>query len=157
MTRTCTVCAHPLRHAIDKALVGGSASSEHSGTLGTLDHIRSFGTATTCLPATLVKAQEAEDVRQALDVVQQLRHINSAALRVLQDAKAAGNGDLVLKAVDRVMKQVEVQARLLGDLDDRPQINVLVSPEWLQLRGQILAALAPFPAARVAIAEALQC
>jgi hypothetical protein len=157
MTRTCTVCAHPLRHEIDKALVGGSASFRNIAERWGLSTTSVFRHRTTCLPATLVKAQEAEDVRQALDVVQQLRHINSAALRVLQDAKAAGNGDLVLKAVDRVMKQVEVQARLLGDLDDRPQVNVLVSPEWLQLRTTILAALQPYPEARVAVAGALQC
>ena len=96
-------------------------------------------------------------MRQALDVFQQLKHINAAALTVLRDAKAAGDGELMLKAVDRVHRQVELQAKLLGDLDDRPQINVLVSPEWVALRGQIVQALAPYPEARLAVAGVLAC
>jgi len=32
---------------------------------------------------------------------------------------------------------------------------VLVMPEWLTLRARLLAALAPYPAARLALAEAL--
>jgi hypothetical protein len=104
-----------------------------------------------------VKAQEAEEVRQALDVLQQLRTINAAALTVLRDARAASDGDLALKAIDRIHKQIELQAKLLGDLDERPVVNVLLSPEWAQLRGQLVAALAPFPEARVAVAAVLAC
>ncbi len=42
-----------------------------------------------------------------------------------------------------------------GELDDRPQVNVLVAPEWLAVRSAVLAALAPYPAARVAVANRL--
>lgn len=59
--------------------------------------------------------------------------------------------DTALKAIDRIHKQIE----LLGELDDRPQVNVLVMPEWLQLRGAILHALAPYPEARAAVAAHL--
>ena len=50
-----------------------------------------------------------------------------------------------------------IDKALLGDLDDRPVVNVLVSPEWQQVRAQILAALDPYPEARFAVAGALQC
>ena len=156
MTRTCTVCAHSERHSVDTALLSGATFRNIAAQYG-LSLAALFRHRSDHLPAALVQAAGAEGVRQALDVLAQLKHINAAALTVLRDAKAAGDGDLVLKAVDRVMKQIEVQARLLGDLDDRPQINVLVSPEWVQLRGQIVAALAPFPEARVAVAAVLQC
>ena len=156
MTRVCTVCAHSDRHSVDTALLSGATFRDIAKRYG-LSLAALFRHRSDHLPAALVQAAGAEGVRQALDVLAQLKHINAAALTVLRDAKAAGDGDLVLKAVDRVMKQIEVQARLLGDLDDRPQINVLVSPEWVQLRGQIVAALAPFPEARVAVAAVLQC
>src|SRR4051812_21097274 len=107
------------------------------------------------LPEVLTKAREAEDVAHALDVVQQLKAINGACLAVLKDARQAGNGELVLKAVDRVQRQIELQAKLLGDLDERPQINVLVSPEWIQTRSALLAALTAFPEARAAVAASL--
>jgi len=156
VSRTCTICAHPERRAIDRVLVGGSASFRNIPERFGLSTTAVFRHRTACLPAALVQAAGAEEVRQALDVLQQLRHINAAALSVLRDARAAGEGELVLRAVDRVLKQVELQAKLLGDLDDRPQINVLVSPEWVALRETMLRALAPFPAARLAVAAALQ-
>jgi hypothetical protein len=107
------------------------------------------------IPPALVTAAGAEEVKQALDVLQQLKTINAAALTVLRDARAASDGELALKAIDRICKQIELQAKLLGDLDERPVVNVLISPEWLALRGRIVAALARYPDARVALAEVL--
>ncbi len=156
MSRVCTVCTHPERQAVDKALVAGGTLRDIAGRYG-LSKSAVERHAAEHLPAALVAAVGAEETRQALDVLQQLRTINAAALTVLRDARTAGDGDLMLKAIDRVHRQVELQAKLLGDLDERPVINVLVTPEWVQLRGQLVAALAPFPEARVAVAGALQC
>jgi hypothetical protein len=103
----------------------------------------------------MIKAQQAEDVKQAIDVVAQLRAINDATLQILSQARAVGDGPLALKAIDRLQRQLELQARLLGDLDDRPQINVLITPEWAGVRAALLGALGPFPEARLAVAGAL--
>jgi len=103
----------------------------------------------------LVTAQVEGDARQALDVVGQLKAINQASLAVLKQARERGDGELALKAVDRVQKQIELQAKLLGELDERPQVNVLLAPEWLQARAVLLQALEGYPAARVAVAACL--
>ena len=42
---------------------------------------------------------------------------------------------------------------MLGELGDQPQVNVLVAPEGLQVRATLLPALAPYPTARVAVAD----
>jgi len=107
------------------------------------------------LPARIVKAQERLDVREALDIVSQLKAINAAALEVLRDARASQDGDLVLKASDRILRQIELQAKLLGELDDRPIINILVAPEWLELRVVIMGALSGHPEAQRDVAEAI--
>jgi hypothetical protein len=78
-----------------------------------------------------------------------------ATLTVLNDARLAGQPDLVLRAADRVQRQLELQAKLLGELDERPRLNVILTPEWLSARTALLAALAPYPEARVAVAERL--
>jgi hypothetical protein len=154
MPRLCTVCQHPQRHSIDKALVAGGNLREMSALYRVSEDALGRHKAEH-LPVTLVKAQAATEVQQALDVLGQLRAINGAAFKVLTDARTAGDGELVLKAIDRVLKQIELQAKLLGELDDRPVVNVLLSPEWLALRGRIVAALRPHPAAFVALAEVL--
>jgi hypothetical protein len=61
---------------------------------------------------------------EPLDVLGQLRAINAATLRVLQDARASGDGRLVLLAVDRAMRQIELQAKLLGDLSEQPTVSL---------------------------------
>jgi transposase-like protein len=154
MPRTCTVCVHPQRHAIEKALVGGTPNRRIATQHG-LSEAAVRRHADAHLPVALVQAQEAQEVAQALDVLQQLRTINGAALTVLRDARIASDGELALKAIDRILKQIELQAKLLGELDERPVVNVLISPEWLALRGRIVATLGAFPDARVALAEVL--
>jgi hypothetical protein len=154
MTRPCTVCAHPAVEAIDRALVAGEPAEKFA-------RYRSLSPAAVKrhraehLPETLVKAKDAEDLGHAVDVVKQLRAINAASLQILNEARLSGNGELVLKAVDRVQRQVELQAKLLGDLDDRPAVSILVSPEWAAVRTTLLTALAPHPAARADVSVAL--
>lgn len=53
---------------------------------------------------------------------------------------------------------MELLAKLTGELDERPQVNVLnvsASPEWLGIQSSMLEALAPYPEARTAVAGAL--
>jgi hypothetical protein len=154
MPQVCTICLHPERATIDTWLIAGEPLrniAERTGTSATALHRHK----TDHLPATLVKAAEAEGVAQALDVIAQLRAINGSSLAVLREARESRNGDLALKAVDRIQKQIELQAKLLGDLDERQTVNILVAPEWLATRAAIMAALAPHPLACVAVAERL--
>lgn len=154
MPRVCTVCTHPDRPAIDMMLVNGKPYRDIAGRFnvskGALERHRAEH-----LPATMIKAAEAEDVAHAIDVVKQLKAINAASLAVLSDARKAGDGELALKAVDRVQRQIELQAKLLGDLDDRPQITLVTAPQWLVVRSTLLQVLQAYPEARVAVAASL--
>ena len=154
MPRVCTVCAHPDRPAVDQALVNHRSFRNIAERFG-LSSQALLRHHDAHLPETLVKAQEQEDVRHAIDHIAQFKAINAATLAILKDARHAGEHDLALKAIDRVQKQIELQAKLIGELDDRPQINLLVAPEWLAVRSALLVALAPFPEARAAAAKAL--
>jgi len=70
---------------------------------------------------------------ERLDTVQQLREINQDTLDILKAAKT-GDKDkgiradpgLALAAIQRVEKQLELQAKLLGDLPSQPTINITV-------------------------------
>ena len=152
--RPCSVCQHPDRPAIDMMLVNHKPFRAIARQFGlskdaVLRHHDDH------LPAVLAKAREAEDVAHAIDVVTQLKAINAAALAVLADARTRGDGELALKAIDRVQRQVELQAKLVGELDERPQITLQTAPEWLQLRGVLLEALRDYPDARRAVAARL--
>ncbi len=103
----------------------------------------------------MVQAAAETGVRHAIDVVAQLRAINGAAMTVLRDARAVHDGDMALKAIDRIYRQIELQAKLLGELDERPTINILVAPEWIAVRAALIDALAPYPDARAAVSGRL--
>ena len=156
MPRQSSVCAHASLHAIDTAIVAGGAYRDIAGRYA-LSKSAVERHAAEHLPKLLTRAKEEGEIAHALEVVAQLKAINAASVAILAEARTAGDGDLALKAIDRIHRQVELQAKLLGDLDERPVINVLMSAEWQQLRGQIVAALAPFPEARVAVAAVLAC
>ena len=107
------------------------------------------------LPETLAKAAEQEDVRRAIDYIAQFKAINAAAIAILSVARRTGDHDLALRAIDRVQKHIELQAKLIGELDERPVINVLLDPQWLAIRTALLAALLPYPEARAGAAQSL--
>lgn len=59
-------------------------------------------------------------VNGRIDAVQQLIAINNETLRILEEAKAAGDLKTALKAIERIEKQLELQAKLLGDIQEAP-------------------------------------
>lgn len=172
--RPCTVCTHEKRQEIDKALITGtthrnvaeqfrlSPSAVYRHKRGHLAARlkRAFEAKETRQAVELVQHRaetRAKEVGQAIDVVRQLQAINSACLEVLQKSRTDGKHALSLQAVDRIHRQIELQAKLLGELQDAgPQVNVLIAPEWREIRVHVLQALSPFPEARSAVARVLQ-
>ncbi|HEY7414669.1 MAG TPA: hypothetical protein VH593_05720, partial [Ktedonobacteraceae bacterium] len=63
----------------------------------------------------------AAEEAQTLDVVRQLREINIVTLAIMKESRVGGNNGTALFAIDRVLKQLELQAKLLGDLDEQKQ------------------------------------
>jgi len=167
MSRVCTVCAHSETPEIDRLLLAGEISQREIADRFGLSqgavsrHYRNH------LPKVVAKAEEAarvevamrheiEDLEHAIDVVQQLREINSASRDVLNEARDAGDGDLALKAVDRVHRQIELQAKLIGELDEGPSFNVVLSPRWIEIRTAIMDAVAGLPEAKARIGAAME-
>jgi hypothetical protein len=170
--RPCSICTHEQRGEIDRALVSGTPVRLVAGRFGTSksaasrhrrDHLaphlaRALEAADGARAADLVREREAakaQEIGQALDVVRQLQAINGACLEILQKSRASGKDSISLRAVDRIHRQIELQARLLGELQDGQTVNVLVAPEWHQVRLVVVNALRPYPEARAAVAQAL--
>jgi len=158
MPRVCSICVHPKRKDIDKALTERSASNRRIAAQYGVNESAIRGHKTNHLKDRLLKAAERDeqaDIRNALDVVGQLRAINGASLTILKEARETRDGDLALKAIDRIQRQIELQAKLIGELSDGNTVNVVVSADWIEIRSTILAALQPFPAAAHAVAGRL--
>jgi len=174
MARRCTICHHPDRAEIERALVQSEPFRDVAARFGTspsalhrhkTSHLaahlaKAYETGLVTPAAELAReaeAHKARDLGQAIDVAVQLRAINAACLEILQKSRSDGKHSISLGAVDRIHRQLELQAKLLGDLQDGggPTVNVLIAPEWQTLRVTVLQALQRFPDARAAVAEVL--
>ncbi len=149
-----TIATHPDRAAIDAAIVAGvpnrRIATQYGLSEGAVRRYKADG-----LPATLVKAKDAEEATHGDDLLAQLATLQADARRI--GARAEGEGDLrtALAAVRELVRMIELLAELQGELNRAPQVNITLSPEWLAVRLVILEALAAHPAARLAVAERL--
>jgi hypothetical protein len=106
------------------------------------------------LPVTLVKAQEADEVARADELLGRVESLQARTLAVLQAAEETGELRTALSAIREARSNLELLAKLVGELDERPQVNiVLVAPE---VRDAIVAALTPYGEARLAVVNALE-
>jgi hypothetical protein len=153
--RSCTVCEHPAREEIDRALVGG-ASNRSAASLYDVSEAAVRRHKANHLPAKLVMAEQAAEVTEASNLLAQVQDLQGRALTILD--KAEGTGDLrtALSAIREARGNLELLAKLLGELDDRPVLNLHISPEWLELRTVIVGALEPYTEARGAVLRAIE-
>ena len=92
MARTCTVCVHAERDAIDRALVQRRSFR---------DIARQFGVSKDAavrhhdehLPATLIRARQADEMVAADDLLGQVRDLRGHALDILAATKAGEDKD----------------------------------------------------------------
>ena len=80
MPRSCTICEHPDREAIDRALVGDSSNLSVSSLFGVSESAVRRHKANH-LPAKLVMAEKAAEVAEAGSLLAQVRDLQSRALR----------------------------------------------------------------------------
>ena len=154
MPRSCTVCEHAEREAIDRALVG-DASNRSVASLYDVSEAAVRRHKANHLPAKLVMAQAAGEVAQADDLLGQMQNLQRRTLAVLEAAESTNQHRTALSAIREARSNLELLAKLLGELDERPVTNILVSAEWVSVRTAMMEALGPYPQARVAVAGRL--
>ena len=154
MPRRCTICDHPDRDAIDQALLTPAsyrsiaqhfAASPDAMYRHKHDH----------LPQHLSQAKAAQEVTQADGLLAKVQALEADAKRIQGHAEADGDLRTALQGIRELVRIIELQARLLGELKDGTTVNLLVLPQWQELRTTILMTLVPYPEARAAVATAL--
>jgi hypothetical protein len=155
MPRRCTVCDHPERHSIDEALVTGAP---YRSVAKRFERSESavYRHKTEHLPAHLLKAKEVEEAARADDLLDQVRNLQAHALDILERAEKAGDLRTALAAISQARGNLELLGKLAGEIDERPVVNLNVSPEWLELRAVMVGALEPYSEARGAVLSALE-
>jgi hypothetical protein len=150
------VCTHPDKEAIDEALVGGTALSALAAKYRDISEDALGRHKANHLPAKLVMAEQAAEVVEANNLLAQVGDLQRRVLAILDKAEEAGELRTALSAIKEARGNLELLAKLLGELDERPVVNLNISPEWLELRAVIVGALEPHPEALRAVVGALE-
>jgi hypothetical protein len=153
MPRTCTVCSHEDRAGIDSALLAGDTLrniAKRTGTSPTTLHRHKEEHISTLL----LKAQEVEEMARADNLLDQVKAVQARTLSILDRADNAGDLKTALAAIRETRGNLELLAKLTGDLDERTQINF--NTQFVQLQEVIVEALAPYPEAEEAVLAALE-
>ena len=122
MPRTCTVCAHPERAEIDRALLSGeplrNIAERVSLSATSLFRHKAH------VSETLAKSHEATEVSRADALLGQLKHLTEDARRIQKKAEAVNDYRAALAGVRELTRLVELAARLSGDLAGQQTITL---------------------------------
>jgi hypothetical protein len=101
----------------------------------------------------LDKLKETESQSLLANLVS-LRHRLFASLDI---AEEFGDAGMVTRVAGALHANLELTGKLLGDLGvgGTTNINVLIQPQYIELRVALVQALASFPEAKLAVAQAL--
>ena len=154
MPRRCTICDHHSRARIDAAIISGAPLRDIASQYGVSKSALKRHKAGH-MPAHLAKAKEAGEVARADDLLSQVRYLQDRTLSILTASEDAGEQRTALVAIREARGNLELLARLIGELDDAPKVNILMSAEWMTIRAAMIEALVPHPEARSAVANAL--
>jgi hypothetical protein len=156
MTRLCTICVHPQHNAINRALVRGEASNRRIAAQFRLTEQAVRRHTASHLPRRLTQAKEAEDMANSDDLLEQVSALHRRTLAILGQAEVEGEHRVALAAIREARGNLELLERLMGELHEQAQVNILVMPDYIAARTAILRALLPYPDARMAVAQALR-
>ena len=130
MPRTCTVCNHPKRAHIERALVKGEP----------LRHIAArFKTSASAIvrhkphvSETIERAEEAQDIAHGEDILAQVRELHARTLEILAKAERKRDLRTALAAIREARGNVTLLATMVGELKppaENPDLDAQITEE----------------------------
>lgn len=157
MGRRCTICTHPERAAIDDELASGNVSLRRLALQYGLCDTSLRRHRDRHLSPALAALQAERETADAATLLGRIEGLIARAERLLAAAEKDGRSQAALAAIRELRALLELLGKASGELRESPQVvvNLQSSPEWLELRGVLFAALAAYPAARAEVASRL--
>jgi transposase len=118
MPRTCSICNHNRRADIEAAILAGDSYRSIAKRFGAGDSAILRHKNDGHVAQKLFQAREASAQAESDGLFERLRELNRETAATLRAAKEAKNLHLVLMAIARAEKQIELEGKLLGELGD---------------------------------------
>lgn len=144
MARHCSICIHDKRAEIELSVTNGKSYRDIAlqfsvGVMSIQRHMSEH------IKQAVKVQQEAKEISKKIDVMKQLLELNAVARSVMTRNYADRKDALVLAAIDRIQKQLELAAKLQGDLDESTKIDISLHPDFQMVQQRILSALDKCP------------
>jgi hypothetical protein len=108
------------------------------------------------LPALLALARDAERAARADTLLDRIEALHSRTMAILEAVEGTDEHGTALAAIREARRNLELVGEVTRELDRGATINLALNPEWLEIRGVIIAALEPHPTARDSVLRALE-
>jgi hypothetical protein len=123
MYRKCSICNHDRRQEIERALLHGESNRAVAQRFtvarsAVASHLKHVSTA-------LTQARKLREIEDGKSILIQLRELNLEAEQLKARADRAGDYRTALAALREKTRIVELEARLTGELNERPETKIL--------------------------------
>jgi hypothetical protein len=118
---TCTICNHPQRHEIDKAVLTGSSRRTIANRFGISDS--SIQRRKPHVAPIVARAFERREDRFGDNLVEELRRLAMTAAQTGAEAKKAKQYGAAMGGVREMTRICELIAKLTGQLDEGTRVN----------------------------------
>jgi len=150
--RTCSICSHEHRDAMEDAFIAGQAkrriASQHGVTERAVRyHMREH------LPALLALARDAERAARADSLLDRMEALQSQTLAILD---APEDQRTALAAIAQARRNLELIGEVTRELDRAGTINLELTVEWQEVKAVLVNSLASYPEAQQAVFNALE-
>ena len=157
--RPCATCKSGNKAEIERLLMTREVTTEEISTRFGVSQGSLVRHRANHLPiATRVEADsaiaEAEGER-ATSLLEDASNLRRKALDILAEAESSGKLLVCLQAIREAGRLIELQGKLMGQIDTSTTVNISLAPVLVSLQSAIMTALAPFPDARRAVVMAL--
>ena len=151
----CKMCAHEGRAEIEQAVATHKLSYTAAG--------KKVGCSKTAIQrhmdrhvsVKVMKAANTIEAREGLDVLNQVLDSHKIVWNIIVNAYNEGDMRTALAAIDTETRQLKLAALVSGQLNEAPQVNFLLNPEFVRLKQVLIKTLEPYSDARLALSEAL--
>ena len=152
MPRTCSICSHEHRDAMEDAFIVGQAKRRIASQHGVSEravryHMREH------LPALLALARDAERAARADTLLDRLEVLQSQTLAILD---APEDQRTALAAIAQARRNLELIGEVTRELDRAGTINLELTVEWQEVKAVLVNTLASYPEAQQAVFNALE-
>ena len=155
MPRSCTICSHPSRDAIEDAFIAGTPKRRIASHYGVSERAVRYHTREH-LPALLALARDAERAARADSLLDRIEILQSRTLAILEVTEETGEHRTALAAIREARSNLELIGEVTRELNRAPTLNLSLHPEYVEARTLIVQALEPYPQAKEAVVRALE-